>query len=160
MEEENKTFLQQLIKNIIVFFTMLIYFVCISLIFIKIGEPVTFKLIKISSLFILFLSIGIFEVAYHKDEDSLAITGIEVLALAIHTLTSFNVINKIGFTFDNYMLVSCFIIFIYYLLKSIIIYTNEKREYLKSLSDISEIVENTPIKKEATKKKGKKWINC
>ena len=72
----------------------------------------------------------------------------------------FNVINKIGFTFDNYMLVSCFIIFIYYLLKSIIIYTNEKREYLKSLSDISEIVENTPIKKEATKKKGKKWINC
>ena len=94
--------------------------------------------------------------AYHKDEDSLAITGIEVLALAIHTLTSFNVINKIGFTFDNYMLVSCFIIFIYYLLKSIILYTNEKREYLKSLSDISEIVENTPIKKEATKKKGKK----
>ena len=38
---------------------------------------------------------------------------------------------------------------------AIILYTIDKRNYLKSLSDIKDIVNNEPIKKEATKKKVK-----
>ena len=38
-------------------------------------------------------------------------------------------------------------------LKAIIIFTIEKKNTLKQLSDISEIVKEEPIKKEATKKK-------
>ena len=104
---------------------------------------------------LLFLSILIFEVAYHKDNGKLAINGIEILVIAFHTLTIWYVINRSNLSFQSYLLFSTYAVLIYYILKSIIIYTEGKREYLKSLSDIHEIVNNNPIKKEAKKRKNK-----
>ena len=57
------------------------------------------------------------------------------------------------YDFKSYMLISSGIVVIYYVLKVIIIYTKDKKEYLKGLSDISKIVkEDEPIKKEAKKR--------
>ena len=56
--------------------------------------------------------------------------------------------------FEDYILITSYIFSLYYILKAIIIFTKEKREYLKSLSDIREIVDIKPIKKEAEKRKG------
>ena len=55
--------------------------------------------------------------------------------------------------FTRYILASSCAFAIYYVFKVLIIYTIDKRNYLKSLNDIKEIVKTQPIKKEATKKK-------
>ena len=96
------------------------------------------------------------EKAYKKDDTSIALTGVELLVLSIHSLSIMHVINVYKYDFRYYLLTSSYIFSIYYVLKSIILYTKEKKEYLNSLSDISEIVKKEePVKKEA-KKKSKK----
>ena len=113
------------------------------------------KGLKIASLIVLLLTIIIFEIAYHKDSGKIAIHGIETLILAFHTLTIWHIVNKLNISFETYILFSTYAFAIYYILKSILIYTNEKRKYLKSLSDIHEIVSKEPIKKEAKKREKK-----
>ncbi len=79
-------------------------------------------------------------------------TGIELLVLAIHSLFVYHIITKYKFDFKTYLLTSSGMFIIYYLLKSTIIYTRARIKYLKSLSDISEIVKDKPIIKEAKKR--------
>ena len=158
MEEEkenNKIIRKKIFENIIIAIAMMIYFIIINFSYLRMEESILLQGIKIASIVILFFSIIIFEVAYRKDSGRIAINGIEVLVLAIHTLTIWTVINRFKIEFDTYVLISTYIFAIYYILKSIIIYTIEKKKYLDSLSDIHEIVSNEPIKKEAKKRKNK-----
>ena len=158
MEENNKIIRKKIFENILIAIGIMLYFIVINFSYIKLEEKVLLKGIKIASLVILFISIIIFEIAYHKDSGKIAINGIEMLMLAIHTLTIWNVVNKIDISFQTYILFSTYAFAIYYILKSILIYTREKRKYLKSLSDIHEIVSKDPIKKEAKKRKNKENI--
>ena len=160
MEEEkekvnNKEIRKKIFENIIIAIAMMIYFIVINFSYLRMDENILLQGIKVASLVILFLSIIIFEIAYKKDSGRIAINGIEVLVLAIHTLTIWTVINRFKIDFDKYVLFSTYTFAIYYILKSIIIYTIEKKKYLDSLSDIHEIVSNEPIKKEAKKRKNK-----
>ena len=160
MEDEkekrnNKEIRKKIFENIIIAIAMMIYFIIINFSYLRMSENILLDGIKIASLVILFLSIIIFEIAYKKDSGRIAINGIEVLVLAIHTLTIWTVINRFKIDFGKYILFSTYTFAIYYILKSIIIYTIEKRKYLDSLSDIHEIVSNEPIKKEAKKRKNK-----
>lgn len=158
MEEEkenNKIIRKKIFENIIIAIAMMIYFIIINFSYLRMEESILLQGIKIASIVILFFSIIIFEVAYRKDSGRIAINGIEVLVLAIHTLTIWTVINRFKIEFATYVLISTYTFAIYYILKSIIIYTIEKKKYLDSLSDIHEIVSNEPIKKEAKKRKNK-----
>ena len=65
-------------------------------------------------------------------------------------------INKFHISFSQYINISCIVYLLYYVFKFIIQYTINRREYLKSLSDIKEIVKSEPLKKEAHKRN--KWI--
>ena len=95
--------------------------------------------------------------AYKKDSGEVAITGIELLALSIYSLSIMHMITLLKYDFKSYMLISSGIVVIYYVLKVIIIYTKDKKEYLKGLSDISKIVkEDEPIKKKLKKKQNEK----
>lgn len=154
-ENNNKTILRKIFKNLIILVLIIFYFNLINITYITTNENLITLITSISSIVLLFLSILIFEVAYHKDNGKLAINGIEILAIAFHTLTIWYVINRSNLSFQSYLLFSTYAVLIYYILKSIIIYTEGKREYLKSLSDIHEIVNNNPIKKEAKKRKNK-----
>lgn len=156
MEEEkenNKLIRKKIFKNLIIAIAMMIYFIIINFSYIRVDENLLLHGIKIASLVILFISIVTFEIAYNKDSGSIAINGIEVLVLAIHTLTIRIVVNKFKIDFDKYVLYSTYTFAIYYVLKSMIIYTIEKKKYLDSLSDIHEIVNNEPVKKEAKRRK-------
>lgn len=102
-----------------------------------------------------FLVVGIYllERAYKKDSGVLAISAIEFLVLSIHSLTIMHVITMLQYDFKLYLIASSYVFAIYYILKSIIIYTRGRMEYAKTFSDISEIVKkDEPQKKEATKK--------
>ena len=98
------------------------------------------------------------EIAYKKDSGKSAISGIELLVLSMHSLSINHIITFYKYDFRFYLLVSSYVFAIYYVLKSVIIYTKEKREYLKSLSDISEIVKEEPVKKEAKKRRKTKKV--
>lgn len=102
-----------------------------------------------------FLIVGIIflEKAYHRDNTSMGITGIEFLFLSLHSLSIMHVITLFKYDFRIYLLTSSYVFSIYYVLKAIILYTKGRKDYLDSLSDISEIVKKEePIKKEAKKR--------
>ena len=102
-----------------------------------------------------FLVVGIIflERAYKKDDGSMGITGVEFLFVSLHSLSIMHVITLLKYDFRFYLLTSSYIFSIYYVLKAIILYTKGRKDYLNSLSDISEIVKKEkPIKKEAKKR--------
>lgn len=155
MEENDKIIRKKIFENLIIAVAVMLYFIIINFSYLRLEENITLNVTKIASLIILLFSIAIFEIAYHKDSGKITIYGIEVLILSIHSLTIWNAINKINTSFQTYIVFSAYAFVIYYILKSMLIYTNEKRKYLKSLSDIHEIVSNEPIKKEAKKRENK-----
>ena len=154
-KENNKIIRKKIFENLIIAVAMMLYFILINFSYLRMEEDLLLQGIKIASLTILFFSIIIFEVAYHKDSGRIAINGIEVLFLAILTLTIRLVTARFKIDFGKYIVYLAYTFTIYYILKSIILYTIEKKKYLDSLSDIHEIVSNEPVKKEAKKRKKK-----
>ncbi len=154
-KENNKIIRKKIFENLIIAVAMMLYFILINFSYLRMEEDLLLQGIKIASLTILFFSIIIFEVAYHKDSGRIAINGIEVLVLAILTLTIRLVTARFKIDFGKYIVYLAYTFTIYYILKSIILYTIEKKKYLDSLSDIHEIVSNEPVKKEAKKRKKK-----
>ena len=139
-------------KNIVIALAIMIYFIIINSMYYKVENTQLLNILKIFSMVILFVGIIILEIAYRKDNGKLGINAIEVIVLAGHTLSTAHIVELQKFSFANYILVSSYVFSIYYLFKAVFIYTKERRDYLKSLSDIKEIVANEPIKKSATKK--------
>ena len=138
-----------IIKAIIVVGTFLLFNIAYS----KINTEYFKRGIQIITIIFLFISIYIFEKAYKKDNGKIAIEGIEILVIATGILTTQYITNRFNFRIKNYALAESYIFAIYFVLKSIVIYTQGRREIEKSLSDISEIVKKEePLKKEATKK--------
>ena len=154
-KENNKIIRKKIFENLIIAVAMMLYFILINFSYLRMEEDLLLQGIKIASLIILFFSIIIFEVAYHKDSGRIAINGIEVLVLAILTLSIRLVTARFKIDFGKYIVYLAYTFTIYYILKSIILYTMEKKKYLDSLSDIHEIVSNEPVKKEAKKRKKK-----
>jgi len=77
--------------------------------------------------------------------------------LATAVLTLEYITNRFKFQFNSYSSTVSYVFAIYFVLKSIVIYTKGRKEVEKSLSDIEEIVKKEePIKKEATKKRKEK----
>lgn len=141
------------IKAIIVVGTFLLFNIAYS----KINIEYFKRGIQIITIIFLFIAIYIFEKAYKKDNGKIAIEGIEILVIATGILTTQYITNRFNFRIKNYALAESYIFAIYFVLKSIVIYTQGRREIEKSLSDISEIVKKEePLKKEATKKRGKR----
>lgn len=155
--KENKDILKKIFYNLIIAIIIMAYFVFINFSYSNLNTQ-TFELsIKISTLVIMTVGIIFLEISYKKDNGIIAVNGIEFLVIAAHSLSIKHVIQIFNLDFQLYILVSSYLISIYYVLKTIIIYTNDKRKYLKTLSDIPEIVKDEePIKKEATKKKEEK----
>lgn len=138
--------------NIVIALIVLAYFILINLV-----NQDTYSvnnIIKVFTILFLISTITIFEIAYKKDDDIIAINGLETLVITIHSLLINHIISKSGFSFENYTLISALVITSYYVIKTLIMYTRDRKKYLDSLSDISEIVrKEQPIKKEAKKRR-------
>ena len=152
--------LKKMFINLIKAVIISIYFIVLNIAYSSMKEERLVNDIKVFSA--VFLAVGIFyiEKAYKKDENNYAQTGIEFLVLSLHSLSIMHVITQFKYDFRFYLLTSSYIISIYYVLKAIILYTKGRRDYLHSLSDISDIVKkDEPIKKEAKKRKINKIEN-
>ena len=144
-----KTVFRNLLKAI----GIMAYFVILNIAYVRMNADRLMNDIEIFAGAFLVFGLIMLEIAYKKDSGKTAISGIELLVLSMHSLSIKHVIVFYEYDFRFYLLTSSYVFAIYYVLKSIIIYTKEKRKYLKNLSDISEIVKEEPIKKEAKKRR-------
>lgn len=144
-----KTIFRNLLKAI----GIMAYFVILNIAYVRMNVDRLMNDIEIFAGTFLVFGLIMLEIAYKKDSGKTAISGIELLVLSMHSLSIKHVIAFYEYDFRFYLLTSSYVFAIYYVLKSIIIYTKEKRKYLKNLSDISEIVKEEPIKKEAKKRR-------
>lgn len=142
-------------KNILKAIGITSYFIILGFAYQKMNVDRLIGDIEVFSGMFLVLGIIMLEKAYGKDSGKIALTGIELLCLSMHSLSIMHVINFFKYDFTTYLIISSIIFSIYYILKAVIIYTIEKRKKLKALSDISEIVRDEPVKKEAKKRNNK-----
>ncbi len=150
----DKNTIKTIFFNIIKAIILIIYFFAINIACKYIREEEIYEYIKIFAVIYLILGIINLERAYKKDSGKNAIFSIELFIISAHTLSIEYVISKFKFDLQIYLLASSYIFAIYYVLKSIIIYTKSRSKYLASLSDVPEIVkEEKPKIKEAKRKK-------
>ena len=145
--------MNKIIKNLLKAVGVVCYFIVLSFAYTRMNLDRLVTDIEVFSGAFLVLGILALEKSYKDENGSLAITGIELLVLSMHSLSIMHVIALFKCDFKTYMGISSIVAVVYYLFKGIISYTKERREYLKGLSDISEIVkEEEPVKKEAKKR--------
>lgn len=139
--------------NLLIAILVMIYFCIMAVIYRNVLQAGVVNLVKGTTIVFLAISIVIMEFAYKKESKTLLIHTIETLVLATHSLTTMYIIRIYNFDFQTYILASSYLITIYYVLKAIVINTKARRNFLKSLSDIPEIVkQEEPTKKEAVKR--------
>lgn len=125
-------------QNVCMAVAIMLYLDFVILGFINIKHEIFMVDLKVFSVALLVISIGFFEYGYKKDSGRHAIHGIEVLVLAFITMALIYV-NLMWS--DNLIYVVAFvtyIIAIYYVIKSIIIYQKMKKEYF--VNEMKEII--------------------
>lgn len=154
MKEVKDKHMKKIYLNILKAIIILLYFFVLNRAYENVNSMYFERGIQLCTMIFLFITIFIFEVAYKKDDDDLAIQGIETLAISTFTLTCQHITKKFHFEFERYLLAAAYVFSIYFILKCIIIYTKGRKEIAEDFSDIKEIVKkDEPAKKEATKKK-------
>lgn len=158
-KEISQEIMKKIVHNLFKTIAIMAYFIILNLAYTNMAQERLIGDIKVFATVFMGVGIYILEKSYKKDSGQIAITAIEVLCLSIHSLSIMHIITFYKYDFRLYLLTSSYIIGIYYVLKSIIIYTKARKEYLNSLSDISEIVKKEePVKKEAKKRTDKEEI--
>lgn len=125
-------------QNICLAVVSMVYLNFVILGFINIENAVFITDLKVFSMVLLTISIGVFEYAYKKDSGRCAASGIEILLLAFITM-AFIYINLMWA--DKFIYIVAFITYvlaIYYVAKSIIIYKKMKKEYF--MNKMKEII--------------------
>ena len=144
--------INKIFYNLIRAIIFMIYFLALIITYEK-ANQYTELLIRIPAAAMLLAGLIYLEKSYKKDEGKSLLISIELFIMSIHTLAITYITTKFNFNIQIYIIAVSYIFAIYQTLKSIIIYTKERKDYLNNLSDVKEIVKKEkPVKKEATKK--------
>ena len=145
--------IKKIFLNIFFAIVLMVYFLIINIGYVGLTDENLEKVIELFSGIFLVAGLSKIEKAYKQDNDSKAITAIELLVISMYTLSITHIIKKYKFDFQIYITATSYVCAIYFVFKSILIYTQSKRKILENASDIKEIVKKEkPVKKEATKK--------
>ena len=88
------------------------------------------------------LSIAIYEFSYRKSKEEYFIKGLEVNVLTYIYIIFSNTLMQARLDFKS-MLIYALIIFVYYVIKSVIIYGIEKKKYIQKFIDTKDIVKDS-----------------
>ena len=138
LDKETKAVIyKKILKNFLFAIGILVLFITLRFMALNLDKPINILVYKILSVISLAATIILFEVAYKKDDDTLAITSIEMLFLSITLLLApyILIIRKNVFT----SMIGVYFT-IYYIIKNLIIYRNKKNKYLQEKSDITQII--------------------
>lgn len=117
---------KSLVRNLAISILITIYFLFIDLGINSIPITVYMLDLKTFAVFIAIIAIVIFEKAYKKDENYLAVHGIEMCAVGIETLLLLQLYSA-GNEYFNYILLGITLgMIVYYLLKCLVIYIRHK----------------------------------
>lgn len=141
-----------ILRNMIYALIIALYFILLILCEKNVEENLLLGYIKVSSMVFLLITIYIFEKAYKEDSGKIALHSMEFFVLSINVILIEYLSSVFKTTISNYIAISTYTFLIYYVIKSMIIYTKFRKEQLDNLSDIAEIVKEEPTKKEPTKK--------
>lgn len=159
-KEISQEILKKIFRNLLKAVGIMVYFIVLNLAYSNMKQERLVEDIKVFAGAFLIIGLVIIEKAYKEDKGSTAINGIEFLVLSLHSLSIMHVITLLKYDFRFYLLTSSYIIAVYYVFKSIVLYTKGRKQYLNSLSDISEIIKkDEPIKKEAKKRNKDEKVN-
>lgn len=152
-KDVSQEIMKRVVKNLVIAIAIMAYFFVLNMACAKMKEERLINDLKVFAGTFLVVAIIMLEKAYKNSDGTKGIYGIELLIMSAHTLSIMHVITLYKYNFQLYLLASSNIFAIYYVLKSIIIYTKGRKQYLESLSDISEIIKDEPQKKDAKKQK-------
>ena len=99
--EKKKKLSDSIFENIIIAVAIMLYFIIINFSYYRIDDYIVLMGLKISSIIILLISILIFEIAYKKDNGTIAIYGIEILVLSIYVLLIPHIIERANLEFTK-----------------------------------------------------------
>ena len=139
-KDELKKLNNKVFENILIAIMVMLYLYFIILGSINIATDAFLTDLKVFSILTLLLAIILFEKSFEKSNRNLCIHGIEILVLAIVTLSSIYTYSLFVDKFKLIIAISSFAFGIYYILKSIIIYIKLKKHYYKKENDIKEII--------------------
>lgn len=118
---------KKVMKNLIISFVIIIYFGLLILGNKNIPAIEFIRDLKTFSIAEAIITIIIFEVAYKKDNDELALHGIEMLAIASITVVLLNLYSNESSITNIFMAISIGVATIYYLIKSLIVAIRKKK---------------------------------
>jgi len=96
--------------------------------------------LRVFSIVLLVVSIFLFEFGYRKDNGEIWLHGVESMAIAIFSLYLIYFYSIFYSNYGKVILTAGIIVLIYYAIKIVIIQRRIEKEYIKSLTDIGEIV--------------------
>ena len=105
-------------------------------------EVLNFITINIFVVILGTLSIAIYEFSYRKSKEEYFIKGLEVNVLTYIYIIFSNTLMQARLDFKS-MLIYALIIFVYYVIKSVIIYGIEKKKYIQKFIDTKDIVKDS-----------------
>ena len=105
-------------------------------------EVLNFITINVFVLILGTLSIAIYEFSYRKSKEEYFIKGLEVNVLTYIYIIFSNTLMQARLDFKS-MLIYALVIFVYYVIKSVIIYGIEKKKYMQKFIDTKDIVKDS-----------------
>lgn len=139
-ENRKQEIYKNVYRNVITAILLTVYFFGVNFINLNMDSTTFVYQINAFSIILLIATIIIFEKAYNSDDDRTALLGIEILFLALATLFLRYITTKYSLDYMVCLVGLTILFLVYYIIKSTVIYVKEKKEYIKSLSDIKEIV--------------------
>lgn len=139
-KKESEKMNNKIFENILYAILIMIYMYFIILGSININTDAFLTDLKVFSILTLLCAIVLFEKSYKNSNSNLCIHGIEILLLAIATLSAIYTYSIFVDTFKLLIALESFAFGIYYILKSIIIYIKLRKKYYKKENDIKDII--------------------
>lgn len=144
-KEEKQKIYKKIFVNLLIALSVLIYFIFLNLGYMRLEKEVFENDLKVFAVILICSTIYYIEKAYKTDRGTYLSYAIELFVLSIITLYMpyvyyyQNTLAQLIFT------TSAVYIFIYYAIKSIVIYVINKNRYIKCESDVKDIIKDEKV---------------
>lgn len=139
-KEQKEKIYVKIFKEFGIAILIFIYFLFLDLGYIRVEKSAFKNDLHTFAGILVISAVLLFESAYRKDSNEVAIHGVEVLVLAILTLFMPYIYFYRGISFKFLYSISPIYIAAYFSVKSFVIYNMEVKKYRDSLSDVKEIL--------------------
>lgn len=129
-------------ENLLISIFVMIYMIAVNLLFFNEPETIFSTSIKVSAITLAVLDVVLFEIAYRKENTTLAIHGIELLCFSLFVLLIPYIYFYLNPVIIEIVMLASIFLSIYYVGKTMLIHIVENKKYINNLSDVFEILQD------------------